>query len=105
MTNKPLKTVEEILESLEKRIRSSNRDTFLPNATPAENGAFAELARRSAKDVAQLEIYQLMLSLVGEEEKTLPENKYLTDYGNGRKDTLKLLRKKLSEHFNVEGEV
>lgn len=52
--------VDDILDTLEKRIRSSNRDAFLPNRTPLENGEVARLARESAKDVAKQAINRLI---------------------------------------------
>lgn len=46
-------SLDEIIDDLEKRIKSSHRDTFLPDRIPAENGEMARLARESAKDIAK----------------------------------------------------
>lgn len=60
-----------ILDDLEKRIKSSHRESFLPDRLPAENGKVARLARESAKDMAEQALRNYMadefVKLVGED--------------------------------------
>ncbi len=56
--------LDEILDTLETRIKSSHRDTFMETKLPAENGESARLARESAKNVAKEKIQALIASKV-----------------------------------------
>jgi len=97
MSDKPLKTVESLIN---KELVKWLDGTKVPGAIVVTNDFATKLTKK-----LDAHYYQLILSLVGNDEDELLEVSIIQNASISRNEFRAELRKKLSEHFNGEGEV